>query len=60
VNVFKSDGVEIRYRMDGEGDDLYLCWHGFGGGPADFQDIVPHLGRHGRVIIPNLKYFLAS
>ncbi len=60
MNVFKCDGVEIRYRVHGQGENVFLCWHGFGGGPADFQDVAPMLGRHAKVIIPNLKYFIGS
>jgi len=63
VEVFNHDGLEIRYRLEESttpNAPILVCFHGFGGGPQDYQDLVPFLKSQFRVALPNLKVFFSS
>lgn len=59
MHVFISEGTEIRYRIEGSGENFLFCWHGFGGGPNDYQHLLERFAGHS-VVIPNLKPFFSS
>jgi pimeloyl-ACP methyl ester carboxylesterase len=60
MHIFKSDGTEIRYRIEGSGENFLFCWHGFGGGPSDYQEVLPLFAKNSSIVIPNLKHFFSS
>lgn len=54
------NGIELKYKVEGDRGPVVVLLHGFGGGPQDWSEVLPILTRNYRVVVPNLKIFFAN
>lgn len=53
INSWRSENVEIHYRVEGQGPTLVLL-HGFGGSHLDWELVAKDLCHQHRIVIPTL------
>jgi 3-oxoadipate enol-lactonase len=54
MRTFESNGLSLSYREEGSGVPLVLI-HGFCGSSRYWQEVIPALAQHFRVIAPDLR-----